>query len=44
MYKSVEIIRSPWINKFKELVMATRNDFIFYLTLDGGHVLIADKQ
>jgi len=29
MHKSVEIIRSPWISKFKELVLATRDNFIF---------------
>ncbi len=47
MYESIEIIKSPWINKFEELVMATRNTFMFtspFIKLSAVNTIMKSRK
>lgn len=47
MYKPIEIIKSPWINKFKELVMATKDSFTFtspFIKLSAVNTILESKK
>jgi len=47
MYKSIEIITSPWINKFQDLVKSTRNSFIFtspFIKLSAVNMIMQSRK
>lgn len=47
MYKPIEIIKSPWINKFKELVMSTKDSFTFtspFIKLSAVNTIMESKK
>lgn len=47
MHKNFEVIKSPWINKFKELVMTTRDSFTFtspFIKLSAINLIMKNKK